>query len=108
MTNDHDLGEGMEECTVCHKKHPKAFMAKHMKNRHSEKPGRFHCEMCDKTCTTEEGLDLHKTIHSGFVFIFYQFMNFSQCLVYMKFILTIFFKEEMDILVIFVVNHSKL
>ena len=66
-----NLGEGMEECTVCHKKHPKAFMAKHMKNRHSEKPGRFHCEMCDKTCTTEEGLNLHKTIHSGLSHIKY-------------------------------------
>ena len=61
----------MEECPVCHKKHPKAFMAKHIKNRHSEKPGRFHCEMCDKTCTTEEGLKLHKTFHySGLVFRF--------------------------------------
>lgn len=55
----------MEECTICNKKHPKAFMAKHMKNRHSDKPSRFYCEYCEKNFKSDELLQMHIKIHSG-------------------------------------------
>lgn len=59
------LGEGMEECLICSKKHPKAFMAKHMRNRHSSKATRFPCQLCDKSFKSEELLSQHNKIHSG-------------------------------------------
>ena len=55
----------MEKCTICDKKHPKAFMAKHMRNRHSSNTKTFQCELCDKSFKSEELLLQHSRIHAG-------------------------------------------
>ena len=56
----------MSECRICHKKHPKAFMAKHMKSRHpTETPGLIKCKECEKTFTSSNQFGKHVKTHSG-------------------------------------------
>ena len=56
----------MSECRICHKKHPKAFMAKHMKSRHpNETPGLIKCKECEKTFTSSNQFGKHVKTHSG-------------------------------------------
>ena len=58
-----DLGVGLEECKVCHKKHPAAWMKIHMKNKHIDK---FQCNYCERAFTSKERLAKHIRSHTGY------------------------------------------
>ncbi len=55
----------MSECRICKKKHPKAFMAKHMKNRHPKKTVHFKCKFCEKNFTSKQLYGKHIRTHEG-------------------------------------------
>ena len=55
----------MEECPVCPKKHPAAFMEKHLKTKHNIDSRKFKCEFCHKMFTRQGHLNRHRKIHTG-------------------------------------------
>ncbi len=59
-----ELGEGLEECRICGKKHPKAFMNIHMRKRHMDRV-KFNCTQCKRSFNKQELLTAHMKKHSG-------------------------------------------
>ena len=59
------IGEDMDECEICYKSHPKAFMKIHMKFRHMSGVNKFYCKYCTASFTEEDAYSQHMKKHSG-------------------------------------------
>ena len=61
----------MSECRKCKKKHPKAFMAKHMKSRHPTETVSYNlkCQICEKTFKSSMLYGKHVRSHEGLYYI---------------------------------------
>ena len=70
------LGEGLEECLICGKKHPKAFMNIHMRKRHMDKV-KFNCTQCKRSFNKQELLTAHMKKHSGRFFLLVVYVRAS-------------------------------